>query len=94
LTKATVAEARAEIWFDEYLALGEGRSIRRLAAEAQQTLSRLPKGQALPSDEPSSSGLLDMGGTGGPNNMTVQYGIMPALICWKNRKTWLFNVNA
>jgi len=50
MSKATVAEARSEMWFDEYLALGGSRSIRRLAAEAQQTLSRLPKGQAVPSD--------------------------------------------
>ena len=50
MSKATVAEARSEMWFDEYLALGGSRSIRRLAAEAQQILSRLPKGQAVPSD--------------------------------------------
>jgi len=50
MTKATVAEARAEMWFDEYLALGGSRSIRRLAADSQHILSRMPKGTTVPSE--------------------------------------------
>jgi len=37
MTKATMAEARAEMWFEEYLSLGEARSLRRLSAESQRT---------------------------------------------------------
>lgn len=41
MSRATVAEARAEEWFDRYIALGPTRSIRRLAAERQQNGSSL-----------------------------------------------------
>lgn len=50
MTKATMAEARSEMWFDEYLALGATRSIRLLASEAQRILGGFPPGHKAPAD--------------------------------------------
>jgi len=50
MTRATMAESRAEMWFEEYLALGETRSLRRLSADSQRILGSMPSGQALPAD--------------------------------------------
>ncbi len=39
MSKASSAESRAEKWFSEYLRLGSDRSLRKLAAETEQTCS-------------------------------------------------------